>query len=250
MQPTLDLDYLASRRPRRDRARQTADLIRHQLLAGGYDSDAPLREAELAREFGVSRNTVRVALDLLRREGLLSRTPRTGTTFAQPKYHHGLNRLQGLAETLQEHGQITNEVRVAQVCYAPSVVLRRLELPQGGRVVYIERVRRLNGGALSLDLTYLPLDVGEPLLRHDLAHNDVFVLLERITGQTLGRADVTFEAVNADAASADVLETHPGAALLMLERLARLDDGRPIDLESIRFRGDRLTMRGELLRDA
>ena len=30
----------------------------------------------------------------------------------------------------------------------------------------------------------------------------------------------------------------------MLERLTRLDDGRPVDLEFVRFRGDRITMRG------
>ena len=75
------------------------------------------------------------------------------------------------------------------------------------------------------------------------------MLLERITGQSLGRADVSLEAVNADGASAGLLDAEPGAALLLVERLTHLDDGRRIDLESIRFRGDRLTMRGELLRD-
>jgi GntR family transcriptional regulator len=34
----------------------------------------------------------------------------------------------------------------------------------------------------------------------------------------------------------------------MLERLTTLDDGRPVDLEYIRLRGDRITMRGNLLR--
>jgi GntR family transcriptional regulator len=39
-----------------------------------------------------------------------------------------------------------------------------------------------------------------------------------------------------------------GAALLMLERLTCLDDGKPVDLEYIRMRGDRITMRGNLVR--
>lgn len=248
MQPLLDRDVAPPRRTRCDRARQTADLIRHQMRIGAYDPGTLLRELELAQDFGVSRNTVRVALDLLRREGLLNRTPRAGTTIVQTKYGHRLDRLQGLAETLRDHGAITNTVRVADLYRAPTIVAERLRLSEGEWVVYIERVRNVDGRALSLDLTYLPSDVGEPLLDHDLANTDIFVLLERITGQSLGRADVTLEAVNADTASADILGVRPGAALMLVERLTHLDDGRPVDLESIRFRGDRLTMRGELLR--
>jgi GntR family transcriptional regulator len=45
-----------------------------------------------------------------------------------------------------------------------------------------------------------------------------------------------------------MLEAPPGAALLMVERLTRLADGRPVDLEYIRLRGDRLVLRGELSR--
>jgi GntR family transcriptional regulator len=250
MHPLLDRDVAPLRRTRSDRVRQAADLIRHQVRAGVYGDGTLLRELELAEDFGVSRNTVRLALDLLRREGLVNRTPRAGTTIVQTKYGHGLDRLQGLAETLREHGAITNTVRIAHICRAPSVVAERLGLGEGDWVAYLERVRNVDGRPLSLDLTYLPGDVGEPLLDHDLEHNDIFVLLERITGRSLGRADVALEAVNADTASAAVLETEPGAALMLVERLTHLDDGRPVDFESIRFRGDRLTMCGELLRTA
>jgi GntR family transcriptional regulator len=41
-----------------------------------------------------------------------------------------------------------------------------------------------------------------------------------------------------------------GAALMLMERLAHLDDGRPVDLEYVRFRGDRMRMSGQLLRPA
>ena len=70
------------------------------------------------------------------------------------------------------------------------------------------------------------------------------MLLEGIAGQPLGMAELTLEAVNADAHTAAVLDAPRGAALLMVERLTHLADGRPVDLEFIRFRGDRITMRG------
>ena len=59
-----------------------------------------------------------------------------------------------------------------------------------------------------------------------------------------------FEAVNADPHSAALLDVADRAALLMVERLSHLADGRPVDLEWIRFRGDRMTLQTELRRAA
>lgn len=241
---TLD----GARRRRADRARQVADVLRHQVLAGSFPGGHLPREAELCREFDVSRNTVREALALLADEGLVERSPGVGTTVLSEKCTHGLHRLMGLGETLHTQGNITNDVRTATLIRPPALVARRLGLSVDDQVVYLERLRRLDGVPLSLDLTYLPRDVGEPLLAEDLARQDIFVLIERATGQRLGTADVSFEAVNADPHSAALLDAPPRAALLMVERLTHLADGRPVDLEFIRFRGDRITMSGLLHR--
>ncbi|SDQ56800.1 GntR family transcriptional regulator [Thermostaphylospora chromogena] len=238
------------RRSRADRARQIADLLRGEIMHGRFRTGRLPLESALAREYGTSRNTVRQALDLLREEGLIDRCPRVGTTVAAEKYPHGLHRLLGLAETLHEHGEVTNKVRTMGLIEPPPAVGHRLGLPPGEPVVYLERLRSLNGLPLSLDLTYLVRDVGEPLFDADLERNDVFVLLEEIAGRPLGTAELTLEAVNADAHTAAVLDVPRGAALLMVERLTHLSDGRPVDLEFIRFRGDRLTMRGHLRRDS
>ena len=50
----------------------------------------------------------------------------------------------------------------------------------------------------------------------------------------------------ADPHSAAILQVPDGAPLLLLERLTHLDDGRPVDLEYIRMRGDRITLRSNL----
>ncbi|RDS64404.1 GntR family transcriptional regulator [Streptomyces sp. M7] len=236
------------RRLRADQARQLADLLRHQLLTGGFPAGTLPHESTLAADYGASRNTVRQALDLLRAEGLVERLPGVGTVVVAQKYPHGLDRLMGLAETLHEHGRVTNEVRAVGPVPAPAPVAGRLRVPVGSDVLYIERLRSLNGLPLSLDLTYIPMDIGPALLGCDLENTDVFRLLESLTGLRLGHADITLEAVNADAHSAAMLQAPRGAAVLMLERLTHLADGRPVDLEFIRFRGDRITMSGLLHR--
>lgn len=240
-------DQLAgTRRLRADRARLVADVLRRQVLQDAFADGTLPGEASLAREFGASRNAIRDALGILRAEGLVTRVQGTGTVVAARKYPHGLDQLLGLAETLREHGEVVNEIRAAGLVVPPPAVAARLRVP--GSVVYIERLRRLNGLPLSLDLTYLVPDIGEPLLGEDLEHSDIFALIEIQAGQDLGGASLTVEAVSADPHSAAVLEAPPGAALLMVERLARLADGRPVDLEYIRIRGDRLVLRGDLVR--
>ncbi|HEX3784092.1 MAG TPA: GntR family transcriptional regulator [Pseudonocardiaceae bacterium] len=236
------------RRLRADRARQVADVLHQQVIQGAFATGVLPDERLLAAEFAASRNTVRQALDILREERLIDRVPGIGTVVLNEKYTHGLNKLTGLAETLGDYGVVSNEIRVATQVRPPTSVARRLQVPVDEQVVYIEQLRRLGELPLSLDLTYLVPDIGLPLLDADLRDNDIFALIEQISGHALGTAEIGIEAMNADSHSAALLEVPKGAALLIVERLSHLDDGRPIDLEYIRFRGDRLTMRAEAVR--
>lgn len=231
---------------RADRARQVADVLRHQIHAGAYATGLP-GEQELAGEFAVSRNIIREALAALKAEGLIHRSPRTGTHVAQHKYDHDLDVLLGLQETFDGQ-EVRNDVRVATTVTAPPSVARRLRLDIGAQAVFIERLRYLGDAPLSLDQTYLAPDIGAAVLAHPLESTDVFPLLEQISGQRLGDATLALEAIPADPHTAAILQLPGGAALLVLERLTSIEDGRPVDLEYIRMRGDRVTMRGKLTR--
>jgi GntR family transcriptional regulator len=235
------------RRPRADQARLVADVLRHQIHAGGYPDGLPA-EADLATDFFVSRNTVREALATLKDEGIIDRGPRTGTHVAIRKYDHGLDSLVGLKETFKGYGDIRNEVRAAMTVSAPPAVVNRLKLSPGEPAVFVERLRYLGDLPLSLDMTYLAPDIGREVLEHSLEVNDVFALIEQVTGRRLGEANLAVEAVPADPHSAALLQVPDGTPVLLLERLTHLDDGRPVDLEYIRMRGDRITLRGNLVR--
>jgi GntR family transcriptional regulator len=221
-------------------------VLRQQIHADAYPDGLPA-EQELAAEFFVSRNAVREALAVLKREGLIERGPKVGTHVAQRKYEHGLDALLGLKETFKNLGEVRNEVRVAMLVTAPPSVARRLRLEPGEQAVFVERLRYLGDLPLSLDLTYLAPDIGTRILGYPLETNDLFALIEQVTGHRLGSASLALEAIPADAHSAATLQLSDGAPVLMLERLTSLDDGRPVDLEYIRMRGDRITMRGNLV---
>jgi GntR family transcriptional regulator len=228
-------------RLRADNARMVADVLRRQIHDG--DVVGSLDERSLIDDFRVSRNTIRDALAILTDEGLIDRAPRIGTHIVSRKLEHGLDALQGLQETFRMHGDVRNTVKIATLVDAPRAVARRLRLDDA-QAVYIERLRHLDDEPISLDITYLVPDLGIPLLQHDLENNDVFALLEQISGTPLGHAAMTVEAVDADPHSAAHLEIASGTSLLLLERLTHLADGdRPVDLEYIRMRSDRVCLR-------
>jgi len=225
-------------------------VLRQQITAGAFEDGALPDEHALGVRLGASRNAVREALGLLRSEGLITRRRGVGTTVVMPKYGHGLDRLAGLAETLTGYGTVTNEVRAAHpVPHPPAAIAERLALPPGAGAVYIERLRRLGGLPLSLDTTYLAADIGEALLDRDLAGRDLFTLIEDTTGHQLGSAEVAVHAVTADPDTATLLQIPEGAAVFAIERLTRLADGRPIDMESIHIRADRFTLHTVLHRN-
>ncbi|QKT06305.1 GntR family transcriptional regulator [Gordonia sp. X0973] len=238
----------SEKRRRAEDARVIGDVLRRAIDAG--ETTGQLDERELVGEFGASRNAVRDALANLRAEGLIERTPRAGTHVVNRKAPHGLDALRGLKETLSGHGQVRNEVRVATLVRAPGAVARRLRLADGAEVVYIERLRLLDDEPVSLDLTYLVADLGIPILGHDLENTDVFALLEEVSGKRLHSADHTVNAAALDPHSAATLEVAAGSPALLVERLTSLGpEARPVDLEYIRLRGDRISLHATATRD-
>jgi GntR family transcriptional regulator len=238
-----------SSRPRAERAQRAADRLRGQIRAGVFYGGVLPDEQSLATQLETSRNALREALGLLRDEGLIERRQGVGTTVVTPKYGHGLDRLAGLAETLSGYGSVVNAVRAARLLTpAPAAVAEKLSLADDASVVHLERLRSLDGMPLSLDETYLARDVGEPLLGCDLAGRDLFALIEEIAGFELGRAEVIVDAVTAGPELAELLGIATGSAVFAIQRLTRLADGRPVDVEWIHVRADRLSLNATLHR--
>ena len=239
----------ATNRRRAEPARRVRDVLRGRIVGGEFD-DGPLPyEQELSIKLGVTRNVVRDALDLLRREGLIERIPGAGTFVVARKSTQGLDQLRGLAETFNGSGDwVVNQVIAAEIIDAPAFVADRLGIDAGDPVVFIERLRHLRGQPLSLDASYLDASIAAAVLEEDLVANDVFVLLEQQLGLPLASADLSIEAVAADSSTAPLLGVVAGSPLLLLERLAILEDGRPVDFEFVRYRGDRLSLTAQLIR--
>jgi GntR family transcriptional regulator len=219
---------------------QIKEILRDRILDGTYQGHEQMpSESELMSTFGVSRITVRQALGDLQKEGLIFKIHGKGTYVSKPKAFQNVGQLQGFGEAMSRMGYETfSRVVSLKAMPAGPAVGAKLGVPEGEEIFELRRVRYLNRAPISLDVTYVPKSIGERLAKEDLAHRDVFLILENDYGLSLGEAELQIEAMLADEYVARQLEIEEGAPVLRIERLTMTTNSKPIDFEYLYYRGD------------
>ena len=227
---------------------QLRHLMRRRIETGQWPPGHRLpAERDLVRMFGVSRTTVREALDGLEREGLIVRRHGQGTFVARPPLVEGLARLRGFTEELREQG-LAIEVRHlrAGLALADDEVAGALGVSPGSEVVELSRVVLLEGQPLFTDDSWLLPGPGRLVLAAE-PHNPIYLALEAV-GFPVVRGEQTIEAAAATRADARRLGIRPGQPVLLIRRVARMADGTPVEFRRVVYRGDRYRYRIALAR--
>jgi len=198
-------------------------------------------EHDLAAWLGVSRMTLRHALATLARRGLVVRAVgRNGGTFvAEGKLEQDRTTLAGFSEQLRRHGMVAGaRVLSATVRAAGPAAAAALQLAGGDPVAEVRRVRLGNGRPIAVEHSVFPAGLCAGLLTGRL-DGSLYELLDEKYQLRPYRARETLEPVTAGAREAEVLEVREGAPLMLVERVAYVRDGRPVEYARDLFRGDR-----------
>jgi GntR family transcriptional regulator len=206
-------------------------------------------ESVLAQFFGVSRMTLRQALAVLAERGvLLRRRGRGGGTFvARPLIECDLTGLTGFTEQLRRANLRAEATVVSAATTMPSAaVADALGIDRDQQVHRVVRVRSGDGVPLALEHSYFPAALFPDLLQLPLTGSLYAMLAQRYDRQP-ATARESLHPVIADAATAALLGTTPGAALLLVERVASTAAGQPVEFARDVFRPDRvrITVRSE-----
>ncbi|MGC5257145.1 GntR family transcriptional regulator [Gordonia sp. DT218] len=206
-------------------------------------------EDKLIEEYGVSRITVRRAIQNLVARNLVVTERGRGSFVAVPRFSQPLTALTGFVEDMEARG-LRSRARVLLVeeIAASTDVREALELPLGAEVTHIERVRLAAGHPVSFDQTYLPLDLGRLVARDDLENEPIFTLLETRHGTPLIDASYALQASTAQPAVADALQIESGSAIFRIDRTSYTIGQRPVDYEVLHYRGDSITFTTRLSR--
>jgi GntR family transcriptional regulator len=196
-------------------------------------------EDSLTARFGVSRTTVRKAVENLVARGLVEIRRGRGTFVTEPKIRQDLTELSGFVEDMMALGRNpTARLLDKRAVPASKTVAQHLGVALGTHVYRIERVRLVDGIAMSFDETYLPLDIGEKIAGHDLEAEPIFALLEGKYDLPLVEAQYQLEAVTADEYVAQALGIEAGSPIFLIERTSYTEGQKPVDYEKLYYRGD------------
>lgn len=187
-------------------------LVTHELAVG----DAIPSERLLCERFGVSRMTVRQAVDALVIDGLLEREQGRGTFVAPAKLDLEV-RLASFGEEMHRRGmEPSSKVLAAEEAAAAPDIADALELLPGEQVFYLHRVRYADGEPMAIEQLWLPCRLA-PGLFDDGAPGSVYGELRR-RGLEPDWGEDTVAATEVDAQDAALLGLRVGKAVLRLSR--------------------------------
>jgi GntR family transcriptional regulator len=219
--------------------RALRDAIDRRILDS---NDALPAERDLAEDFGVSRITVRKAIDGLVSEGLLMRRQGSGT-FVRGRVEKNFASLTSFSEDMRARGRTPRSewLKRAGGTVTPEEALTLRSSP-GTPVYRFNRLRFADDAPMSIEYATI---VAACLPSLDAVESSLYEALER-AGNRPVRALQRLRAVLLTREQAELLRAQPGDAGLLVERLGFLQNGRAIEFSQSYYRGDTYDFVAEL----
>lgn len=217
--------------------------LRDAIEQGALGPDDALpSERQLANDLGISRITVRKALDGLADAGLLVRRQGSGN-FVGTRIEKYFAKLTSFSEDMRSRGRVPSSQwlrrQVGQVTPEESI---RLGLSPGARVYRFTRLRFADDEPMALEYGTI---AGFALPSEAAVGDSLYEALER-AGNRPVRALQRLRALRLDEERARLLEAKPGDAGLLVERVGYLRDGRTVEVSQSYYRGDAYDFIAEL----
>ena len=209
--------------------------IREDLLGkikdGTYkEGDLLPTEAQLAELYGVSRPTVRQALQTLSDEGFVERRRRRGTVVHIPTsgqyYHHDVRRF---VDEMRDIGKtVTTNVIVFHRCPASKEAAEALDIAPGEEVYKLVRLRYLDGEPRFFLETYIPCALYPGLDAYDFNNTSLYYAMSQC-GSPVFSARSQMQAVLANGAVAPLLDVEEGAPILRYRQVSRTEANQIVE---------------------
>lgn len=201
-------------------------------------------ERELASRFGITRTTLRQALDRLEADQLITRRQGSGTRVSRPRIVHDARVLSGFTSEYQARGlDVTSKILSLKVVRNPPHVA--FEGTDSDHAVELRRVRYVGHEPMSLEAVWLPATTSAGLLEFDPPFTSLYSALAEL-GIFPTRGTESLSATNLDAFQAHQLEQRPGAAALVVDRRTFDDSGTSVEQVTSLIRADRFALTTEL----
>lgn len=220
--------------------------LEHGIDSGALPPDSSLPpEREVADITGLSRVTVRKAIQELVKQGLLEQRQGSGTFVRAPvaRVEQSLSNLTSFTEDMKRRGLDTTSKWLERGVFMPSPEeVLALGLAATDSVARIYRLREAGGQPMALECASLPIDI---LPNPVEVTTSLYEVLEQ-HGNRPVRAVQKISAINLEPKEADLLGVAEGTAGLSIQRTSYLESGRVAELTRSIYRGDAYDFVAEL----
>jgi GntR family transcriptional regulator len=221
---------------------QVLDLI-EQL---GVGSAIP-SERQLSADLGVSRLTLRAALDDLAREGYLVRRRGSGTYVQRPKISQELT-MTSFSEDMRRRGMRPGSRTLSLERQLAGPRLGRfLNVSPGEQIVVVKRLRLADGETMAIETLHIPAALVPGLTARDLSGSFYELLRDRY-GITVAGGTQAIEPTVTNEEESAVLGVPLHSPAFLFERTSRDAEGRTLEFVTSIYRGDRYRIVTELSR--
>lgn len=199
-------------------------------------------QREMCQMFHVSHMTIRRVIVELVNEGVIYAIPGKGLYVHEHKNYAETSMLGFTREMTARGFKTTSQILEKGLLYASTVIASALNITTGSELVFLKRLRFINGEPISLQHSYL-------VHRHCLGILDLidenaslFSILQEVYRLPLVNITTTVEATLAHKNQANLLNLKLPAALLMIEQINGLDLKQPLEYTRLAYRGDKYVM--------
>lgn len=228
---------------------QLTEIVRKLIAQDQWrEGDKLPSEREFCETFGVSRITVRKALDSLEAEGLVRTNKGIGTFVSEKKYPEKWGGFPiGFTDSLASQGyQIETQVLALETISPAEKVAKELELTRGALVVHLHRLRFIAQEPILIVSSYVPQHLVPRIEQNDFTRQSFYQVLRSNYDLKIDRVRRRIEAVAATEKEATLLHIAVGAPLLQIESISYTPDGKPVEYFLAKRRGDRTRFELEL----
>lgn len=220
------------------------DQIKDDLLSKIKDGTYPEgqtipSELELAEIYGVSRPTIRQALQILVSDGYLEKRRRRGTVVTKPKVSQSFTMsISSFEDAMRLAGHLPKtKVLVFKRERANAEVEKRLELTRGQDVFKLVRLRYADDLPNVFVESYIPCALYPGLDSFDFNESSLYAAMDAC-GNPVMTARRRLEVIKADGAAAALLDVEAGDPLLLFHTVARDASGTAVEYSVATYRGE------------
>lgn len=200
-------------------------------------------EGELAKEYGVSRLTVRQALKNLTEDGLIKKQRGKKSRISETKNIESLSELKGFTQDAIILGHVPSSVvLVDKLVNIPENAVDEFKVPAKSKVILLSRLRLLDGIPYAIETAYINVSIDVKLLdilELDMSKSSLYSFFKDQLALKLEYADETIEVVHVSPENAKLLDIQPGNCTLLRNRFTYASNGQCVEYVQSYYRGDK-----------